>query len=248
MGIMRGDLSLGYLATGRWSAWGLAALYVAYAAACVASAPNFSPAGDPYWATAEVLTIVGAPVQVLLLSAIHRHAPERAKVYSLVAFGSMATMAALTMVVHFTELVVARRMDLSSNPALAGVFDLGRPSLLFGADIAAWHIFFGWSLLFAAPAFARRGIETAVRAGLAIGGTLDLLGLIGPVTGRENLRLIGVVGYGLVFPVVCVMIGIAFRRAERGSANQHGAEAGEVGDEARAERHSPTRAVHPGVN
>ena len=204
---------VGYLSTGRWSAWGLAALYLAYFVACVASAPNFNAAGDPYWAIAEVLTIVGAPIQVLLLSAVHRHAPERAKVHTLTAFGLMATMAALT--THFTELVVVRRLDPSAIAALANVFDLGRPSLLFGVDIAAWHIFFGLSLLFAASAFTRRGIEAAVRGGLAIGGALDLLGLIGPVTGRASLRLIGVVGYGIVFPLVCVMIGIAFRRAER---------------------------------
>jgi hypothetical protein len=205
----------GHLTTGRWSAWMLAALYVAYAAACVASSPNFNATGDPYWATAEALTVVGAPVQVLLLSAVHRHAPERAKVYSLVAFVSMAVMAALTMVVHFTELVVARRLDAPSSAALAGVFDLGRPSLLFGVDIAAWHLFFGLSLLCAAPAFVRRGIEAAVRRGLVLSGAMDLLGLLGPVTGKANLRLIGVVGYGIVFPIVCGLMGTTFRRAER---------------------------------
>jgi hypothetical protein len=77
---------------------------------------------------------------VLLLSAIHQHGPERAKVHTLAAFGSMATMAALTIIVHFTELVVVRRMDPSTDAALANVFDLGRPSLLFGVDIVAWHI------------------------------------------------------------------------------------------------------------
>ena len=213
----KGPTSAGHLAIGRWSAWLLAALYVAYFAACVASSPNFNAAGDPYWAIAEVLTVVGSPLQVLLLSAIHQHAPERAKVYTLAAFASMTTMAALTMTVHFIELIVVRRIDPSTSAALTSVFDLGRPSLLLGMDTAAWHIFFGLSLLLAAPAFARQGIEGAVRAGLAIGGTLDLLGLIGPVTGRENLRLIGVFGYGLVFPVTCVLIGIAFRRVEQES-------------------------------
>ena len=40
-----------------------------------------------------------------------------------------------------------------------------------------------------------------------------LVGLLGPAVGDLIWRLPGVVGYGVVFPLVCLMIGIVFKKA-----------------------------------
>ena len=54
-------------------------------------------------------------------------------------------MAALTIVVHFTELVVARRIDVSSNPVLASMNDLGRPRCCSASTSPRRRLFFGLS-------------------------------------------------------------------------------------------------------
>jgi len=50
---------------------------------------------------------------------------------------------------------------------------------------------------------------------LAASGVLCVLGLLGPALANPSLRLIGVFGYGVVFPVACVLIGFVFRDAHR---------------------------------
>jgi hypothetical protein len=59
-------------------------------------------------------------------------------------------------------------------------------------------------------------VAAAVAAGAAQGVPRDcLLGLSGPITGVMALRLIGVAGYGVLFPVVCVLISLVFKQSQR---------------------------------
>ncbi len=44
------------------------------------------------------------------------------------------------------------------------------------------------------------------------GGVRCLVGLLGPAVGNPGLRLIGVFGYGVVFPLMCLLIGLIFKR------------------------------------
>lgn len=201
------------LRIGMWSAWVLVPTFIAYFGAVFASGAARGFPKDPYWAIAEILTIVGAPIQVILFASIHESAPPRGKLYSLLGFGWMLVMAALTVTVHFVELTVARRIDVLAAPGLVRVFDFRSPSLILGVELLAWHLFFGLSLLFAASAFRGPGMEAAVRVCLRVGGALCIAGLIGPVVGDPRLRLIGVFGYGVVFPISCVMMGFVFKQA-----------------------------------
>jgi hypothetical protein len=206
------------LLVGMWAAWSYFALSLAYTAAVVASGAASGAASgrpqDPYWAIAEIVTIVGAPVLVTLMAAIHHCAPLRTRFASVNALAWILVWASLTVTVHFVELAVARRIDMAANPGFPRLFDFFEwPSLLYAVELVAWHLFLGLSLLIAALAFRRRGREAMVRVGLMAAGLLSLGGLIGPIVGDVNWRLIGVLGYGVVFPFVCLVIGLVFRRA-----------------------------------
>jgi hypothetical protein len=109
---------------------------------------------------------------------------------------------------------VARRIDLAATPELARLFGWEWPSLLYAIELVAWHLFLGLSLLFAASAFRGRGAQAAARIGLRVNGSLCIIGLVGPALGNLNWRMIGVFGYGVVFPIVCVVIGLVFKRLE----------------------------------
>src|SRR6476660_9975628 len=124
---------------GRWSAWFVVAISIAYAAIMVAgvvSLGNLSvPLPDPFLGVAEVLILVMAPVMVVLMAAVHACAPVRLRLFSLLAFGWMLVAACLTMTVHVVELVVARRVDPGAVPGFARLFDFAWPSMLYAVDV-----------------------------------------------------------------------------------------------------------------
>jgi len=200
---------------GVWSARAIFVIGVAYGADVVAGFVSLGnlrdPLRDPYLAIAEILIVFMAPVMVMLMVAIHACAPPRARIFSLSALGWMLVVAALTMTVHFVELVVARRIQPATVPGFARIFGFQWPSMQYAVDVAAWDLFLGVSLLFAAAVFAGRR-HRAARIGLLASGALCLAGLIGPATDQLGWRGIGIFGYAVVFPITCLAISRAFRR------------------------------------
>jgi hypothetical protein len=196
-----------------WIAWSLFALYIAYEASLFAGGVARGVPIDPFLAIAEVLDIVGALLQVILIACIHEYAPRHAKSLTRIAFGWMLLMAGLTVSVHFVMLTVGRQIDVGTFPGYARVFGWEWPSLLYAVELAAWHLFFGLSLLFAAAAFPGHGREALARAGLRLTGLLCIAGLVGPAVGNLNWRMIGVFGYGVVFPLACLAIALIFKQA-----------------------------------
>jgi hypothetical protein len=55
--------------------------------------------------------------------------------------------------------------------------------------------------------------QVAVRNGLLIAGAMCVLGIIGPAVNLIALRQIGIIGYAIVWPIVCVPLSKAFRQA-----------------------------------
>jgi hypothetical protein len=160
----------------------------------------------------EVLIVVMAPVLVLLAVVIHACAPEGTTTYSMTALGWMLLVAGFTMTVHLVQLTVVRRIDPSAIPGFQHLFNWHWPSVLYGVDIVAWDIFFALALLFAAPVFHTAG-QVAVRNGLLIAGAMCLVGIIGPAVNHIALRQIGIIGYAIVWPIVCIPLSKAFRHA-----------------------------------
>jgi hypothetical protein len=201
------------LRLGMWTAWTLFALYLAYETSLFAGGVVQGVPKDPFLAIAEVFDIVGALLQVILIATIHECAPRRTKSQTLLALGWMLVMAGLTISVHFVMLTVGRQIDAATFTGYTRVFGWEWPSLLYAVELAAWHLFFGLSLLFAASAFRGRGRQALVRVGLRVTGVLCIVGLVGPAVGNLNWRMIGVFGYGVVFPLVCIPIALVFRDA-----------------------------------
>ena len=109
----------------------------------------------------------------------------------------MSLLAALTCSVHVVMLTVSHQAAAAELPLL---LSFRWPSVPYAIDILAWDLFFGLSMLFAAPAFHGDRLRTRIRVLLTISGTLALVGLIGLVPGAIQLRMIGVVGYVIVYP------------------------------------------------
>ena len=212
---------------GIWSArvyFGIGIAYVVTLGAGFVSLGNLhDPLTDPYLGIAEVLTIVSAMALVMLMVAIHACAPARARTFSITALAWMVATAALTMTVHFVELTVVRRVDPSTVSGFDQLLSWTWPSMMWGFEIAAWDLFLGLSLLFAAPVFAGSRYAT-VRRGLLISGSLSLAGLVGPAVNTMALRSLGLLGYSVVLPLTCLALSRAFAATPSSAADatRHG--------------------------
>ena len=198
---------------GKWSARAIVAFSIPYAITMVLGFSSMGnlrdPLPDPYLAVAEVLILLMAPFMVTLMVAVHACAPVRLRACSLTAVGWMLILAGVTMTVHVVELTFVRRINPAEVPGFDRLLDFQWPSLLYAADIAAWDLFLGLSLLSAAPVFAGSRYRWA-RRGLLASGALCLLGLIGPAFNALAWREIGIFGYAVVFPVTCLALSRAF--------------------------------------
>lgn len=191
---------------GFWSAATLVGIGVGYVLALGAGFARHGlsePIADPVLAIMEVLTLLSALPLVTLLSAVHERAAPGLKVYGLagLAFGTLC--AGTTGVVHFVELTAVRQL---------GGGGIAWPSRLYAAELLAWDVFLGLSLLFAALTFRGPGLERAVRRGLLACSALCLAGTIGPLVGNMRLQLVGLLGYGGVLPVIAFLLARLFAR------------------------------------
>jgi hypothetical protein len=204
------------MSANRLGSWSASAVFVIGVAYLVTLAAGFAvhglaePIVDPILAIMEVLTLMSAPLMVVMMAAIHDGASGNRKIYGVIALAFTIVFAGTTSVVHFVELTAGRQ---------AGSGGIVWPSPVYAVELLAWNLFLGLALLFAAPVFDGGGPESRVRAGLRISGALCVAGIVGPVVGHMRLQLVGVLGYAGVLPVVCFMLARLFR-----SDRHHGPE------------------------
>ena len=118
---------------------------VTYAGWLASGAGAASPIGDPVLAIMEALTLLSAPLLVVMMVSIHRVAAEDKKVYSVASLAFITAAATITSAVHFVQLTAVRQ--------LGGDGTLRWPGIAYALDQLAWDGFVGLSLLLAAITF-----------------------------------------------------------------------------------------------
>jgi hypothetical protein len=169
---------------------------------------------DPFFFLMEVLIVVMAPLMVAVMVAVHIYAARDVKAYSLMALAFMIVCAAITSSVHFVMLTVSRQVEFTGVSWMPLFLSFKWPSVIYALDILAWDWFYGLSMLFAAPVFKGGRLETAVRIAMAVSGVLSIAGLIFLPFGDIQLRMIGILGYAGMSPVVFLLLAKVFGRAE----------------------------------
>jgi hypothetical protein len=215
---MMSDLTATDRRIGMWSAFATFFMFLLYIPVLVvgfAAMGNVEdPLEDPYLAILEVLIILISPLMVLMMVAVHAYARASAKTFSLAALIHMVLAAVTTTSTHFVLLTVDRQIDEGDLPGRDFLFSWEWPSVAYALDILAWDWFVGLSLLLAVPVFTGDGrLLASLRLALILGGVLSIAGIFGPAFGNIDLRWIGQVGYEVVFPVVCLLIGLVFKRS-----------------------------------
>ena len=187
-------------ALGRWSSFTLVLVGIAYVVALIVGFVTrglSAPIVDPLLAIMELLTLIAAPLMLVMMAAIHGRAPDNRKTISSIAFAFMILTTGMTSVVHFVQLTSMRQL---------GPVSLVWPSTSYAIELLAWDIFLGLSLICAAFAFDDSGRERRVRRTVLACGILCLLGIVGPAVGNMRLQLVGVFAYGGLFPLVCLLL------------------------------------------
>jgi hypothetical protein len=213
-------------ALGRAASWAAAALGCLYLVTLALGlfalkSPN-DPIGDPYFSILELLIVLMAPLMVLSMAAVHAYSSLQIKAYSQAALVFMILAAGITSCVHFAILAASRPLEAAGLAGAPLLFSFRWPSVAYVLDILAWDWFFALSMLLAAPVFSGNRLERTVRWLMACSGVLSLAGLIGVPLADMQVRMIGVVSYAVVAPVVFLLLGMVFHRARPvpGSSNE----------------------------
>ncbi len=167
------------------------------------------PIADPVLAVMELLTIAAVLPLVLLVAAILLVATSERRIWGIVSLSFAVMFTAATCGVHFVELTAGRQL---------GSRGLEWPSIIYAVELAAWDLFLGVSLLFAAAALDPAQAPAPVRRLFQVTGALCLLGLIGPAVGNMRLQLIGVFGYAVMLPVAAFVAARWFQAEARARA------------------------------
>lgn len=212
------DFTAQHRTIGRAAAWAVFFLSVVYAITLVLGLLSLKssqdPIGDPFFSILELLIILIAPLMVISMVAVHAYAAPDVRACSLVALAFMLILAGMTSSVHFIILTVSRPMEKTGLSWLPLLFSFKWPSVAYTLDILAWDWFFALSMLFAAPVFKEGRLETSVRMLMIVTGVLSLAGLIGVPFANMQVRMIGVVGYVGVSPILFLLLGLVFGRTQ----------------------------------
>ncbi|HYE67694.1 MAG TPA: hypothetical protein VEA58_03730 [Anaerovoracaceae bacterium] len=175
---------------------------------------KMDPIGDPYVSIMEIIIILMAPLMVVLMVEVHTHASGDTKTLSLIALVFMVIAACITSCVHYVILTVSLQTDFTTDQQWLQqlLFSWKWPSVVYALDILAWDLFFSLSMLFAAPIFKGNRLEASIRITMTVSGVLSLAGLIGPIVADMQIRMIGVVGYTVFFPLACLLLAKLFSR------------------------------------
>lgn len=172
------------------------------------------PIGDPFLSIMAFLLVLMAPLMVASMVVVHAYASPVRKAYSLTALAFMTLLAGITSSVNFAILMVSHRIEAAGSPWLPLFLPYQWPSVAYSLDILAWDWFFALSMLFAAPVFGDGGLEKAVRILMIVTGVLSLAGFAGVAFADVRVLSIGILGYGVVAPVVFLLLGFLFGRTQ----------------------------------
>jgi len=153
-----------------------------------------------------VMTLLGAPLLVLIMAAVHASAAPDQKAYSGAALAFMTLVVGLTCAVHFVDLTALRQV---------GAARIVWPSALYALELLGWDVFLGLSLICAAPVFQGNRLKRTISISLLVTGILCIVGTLGPATGDMRFQFIAVAAYGVLLPVTILFLAEDFHRADR---------------------------------
>jgi len=160
----------------------------------------------------ETVTILSAPVILLVLLSILVDVEDNKKAWGTAAISFMTCTTALTGIAHFVNITVTRALA-ARGIAVPAYFQIGQwPSVEMAIDYLAWGFFTGLAFLCAAVALSPK--MKHVKTTLAVSGCFCIIGMAGPIFNYEMLWFISVAGYAIGTPVICLQMISFYKKKE----------------------------------
>jgi len=196
---------------GKWSAIILVVIGVLYLLTGIVGASTtgaFWPPKqtDPYLAIMESLIVASAPFMIILMLAIYLNATEGKKIFGIAAASFMVVAAGLTTLIQLLRLTVLRKENFEINSTFIR-------DLFLYSDLIAWDLFFGLSMFSGAFVFRHKGSVKFIFPAMVVSGGLCLVGFVGIATGYVQLQAAAILGYTVVFMIVCILLAKYFGKA-----------------------------------
>jgi hypothetical protein len=152
----------------------------------------------------EVVTIISAPLILLLIEAIITFTLPENKWWQHLAHVFTACCIVLTATTHFVNLTVTRPlMDKGLN--VPKYFQIGQwPSIEMAADYLAWGFFLGLAFICTAVAVFHVEKLKRIRITVLVCGIMCLVGFMGPVLNLEPLWYVAIMGYTIGTILICI--------------------------------------------
>ena len=175
------------------------------------------PPSQPVQLFGAVVTILIAPLLVVLLACVHQDTPDARRVYSLCALAFTVLFAAMVSINRYVQLTVVQQGLMHGTvETLEPFLPYGSNSVMFSLEILGWGFFLSLASLCVAPVFAGKGIERWLRGLFITYGLLGLTGALGLVL-ASPISAVGFVAWGPVLDAITALLAVWFwRRIQTG--------------------------------
>lgn len=153
----------------------------------------------------EAVTILSAPVMLLVLLAILKISSQAKPVFRSLTLVFMTGTIILTSVAHLVNIAVTRKL-IAEGVNIPTYFQIGYwPSVEMAIDYLAWGFFMGLAFIATACSLHTAGsIFKRLKIMLIVCGSLCLLGFIGTILINENFWYLAPLGYGVGSIFICI--------------------------------------------
>jgi len=139
----------------------------------------------------EAVTIMSAPIILMILISILEYAEQGKESWKIAAIAFMICTTVVTAIAHYPNIIAYREITADFQPN----------------DSLAWGFFMGFSFIFTSISLSPKASSLRhVKSASMICGCLCLVGLLGPILNIIPLWFIAVAGYGFGTPVICIFM------------------------------------------
>jgi hypothetical protein len=201
---------------GFWAAAVLAVLEVLYLGllAVMMLTGTFSfPPPLPFQLVAGVITLLAAPLLVVLAACIHDAAPLEKKILSQIGLAFTSLGALVISINRFVQLSVIRQSLLSGvTDGLARFLPYDGGSVMFALEMMGWGFLLGLGALFFAPVFGGDRLGNWLSRLWIAYGVLALASALGFILSVPVLTMLGFAAWGPILCAIAILFAIQFRR------------------------------------
>lgn len=208
---------------GYWASLAAIALGIAYAlVTCVMIATGTFTLPPPEWVQlfAAVVTIVVAPVLVVVLAAFHLTVQAGRRLFSLLGVVFASAFMVMVSINRFVQLGVVRLSLLHGDTTgLERFLPYGTRSAMLTLELVGWGFFLGLAFLSASFALPQDTLGGCLRWTFILYAALGAISTVAYVL-ESPLTALGFIGWGALLPLATALLAVWFGRL-RHHASRH---------------------------